>query len=86
MTSVRDGAKPCPLCGGELERSTATIPFVVGSTVAVIKGVPAEVCDTCGEPFLDGTATDDVTMLLHTARSAGAEVLVMSYRRHDAAA
>jgi YgiT-type zinc finger domain-containing protein len=86
MIPAPDADKPCPLCGGTLVRGPATIPFVVGSMVAVIKGVPAEVCNTCSEPFLDGAATDDVAALLRIARSGGAEVMVMVYRPHNAAA
>jgi YgiT-type zinc finger domain-containing protein len=86
MTAAPDAARPCPLCGGELSTSVATIPFVLGATVAVLKGVPAEVCDTCGEAFLDSAATDDVSALLRSARGAGAEVLVMAYRPQDKAA
>ena len=86
MTSAPDVDRPCPLCGGEIEPSVATIPFVLGATIAVIKGVPAEVCGTCGEAFLDSAATDDVSALLRAARGAGAEVLVMTYRRQDEAA
>jgi YgiT-type zinc finger domain-containing protein len=78
MTAAPYVAGPCPLCGGELAPSVATIPFVLGATVAVIKGVPAEVCGTCGEAFLDGTATDEVKTLLRAARTAGAEVVVMA--------
>jgi YgiT-type zinc finger domain-containing protein len=57
----------------------ATIPFVLGKLVAVIKDVPAEVCDTCGEPFLHAAATDTVTALLARARTMGAEVTVLTY-------
>lgn len=59
--------KPCPLCGGQLLVEIATIPFVLGRSVAVIKQVPAEVCDTCGEPFLHAEAADVVSLLLDTA-------------------
>jgi len=44
-----------------------------------IKQVPAEVCDTCGEPFLHGDATDVVTALLDKALASNAEVSVMTY-------
>ena len=86
MTSAPDADRPCPLCGGTLVRGPGTIPFVVGSMVAVIKGVPSEVCNTCSEPLLDGAATDNVAALLSSARSGGAEVMVMVYRPHNAAA
>jgi formylmethanofuran dehydrogenase subunit E len=47
--------------------------------VAVIKQVPAEVCDTCGEPFLHSDATDVVGSLLDKALASSAEVAVMTY-------
>lgn len=86
MTIEHDSHRPCPLCGGDLAPSVATIPFVLGPTVVVVKGAPAEVCGSCGEAFLDDAAADDVTALLRSAQAAGAEVVVVSYRRHDTAA
>ena len=78
--SVRENPdKTCPLCGGTLVEGLATIPFVIGRHVAVIKDVPAEICDTCGEPFLHADATDTVTALLTQAQAMGAEVTVLTY-------
>jgi len=79
MTGNAGASKPCPLCGGQLSLELATIPFVLGKTVAVIKQVPAEVCDTCSEPFLHAEATDVVSSLLDKARASSAEVSVMTY-------
>jgi YgiT-type zinc finger domain-containing protein len=62
-----------------LSAQLATIPFVLGKTVAVIKQVPADVCDSCGEPFLQAEATDVVTSLLDKALASSAEVSVMTY-------
>jgi len=69
----------CPLCGGHLSAELATIPFVLGKSVAVIKQVPAEVCDTCSEPFLHAEATDVVSSLLEKVLASRAEVSVMTY-------
>jgi YgiT-type zinc finger domain-containing protein len=79
MSAHENPNKPCPLCGGTLIKEPATIPFVLGRHVAVIKDVPAEVCDTCAEPFLQGEAVDAVTALLAQARAMGAEVTVLTY-------
>lgn len=79
MTGHAGIPKPCPLCGGQLALGLATIPFVLGKTVAVIKQVPAEVCDACGEPFLHADASDTVTSLLDKALASSAEVSVMTY-------
>lgn len=79
MTGHAGGSKPCPLCGGQLRAQLATIPFVLGNTIAVIKQVPAEVCEACGEPFLQAEATDAVTSLLDKALASNAEVSVMTF-------
>jgi len=71
--------KPCPFCGGTLTPGNAMIPFVIGRHVVVIKDVPAEICDTCGEPFLHAVATDVVSNMLARARDMGAEVTILTY-------
>jgi YgiT-type zinc finger domain-containing protein len=55
----------CPTCGGPLHPGVATIPFVLSpEQVIVIKGVPAETCEDCHEPFMSGKITDEVMALL----------------------
>jgi YgiT-type zinc finger domain-containing protein len=86
MTGEREEAEfegqegRCPLCGGRLvSDQTATIPFILGDTVAVIKGVPAEVCADCHEPYMTGKVTDRIVELLQHLRSLQTEVSVVSY-------
>ena len=86
MIGRADAPKPCPLCGGQLCDELATIPFALGKSVAVIKQVPAEVCDTCGEPFLHAEATDVVRSLLDKALASSAEISVMTYPTETPAA
>jgi YgiT-type zinc finger domain-containing protein len=70
----------CPLCGGRLlYDQMATIPFVLGETVAVVRDVPAEVCASCHESYTTGEVTDRLTDLLRQLRSLQAEVSVVSY-------
>ena len=77
----------CPLCGGRMEQTkTATIPFFLENTVAVIKDVPAEICANCHEPYLTGQVTDRVVELLRQLRSLQAEVSVVSYEAFPVAA
>ena len=42
----------CPICGGVLEPSNATIPFILKETIVIVKQVPAQICVECHEPFL----------------------------------
>jgi YgiT-type zinc finger domain-containing protein len=70
----------CPTCGGKLQRNLATIPFVLEpDTVIVIKGVPAETCLDCHEPFVAGQAADRVTALLRQLKALRSEVSVVAY-------
>ena len=50
-----------------------------GVTV-VIKGVPAEICGTCGEYYLDQETTSVTLSIAESAAARGAEVEVLQYR------
>jgi len=70
----------CPLCGGKLvANQLATIPFVLGKVVVVVKDVPAEVCRNCGEPYLAGIVTDRLLNLLERFAHLPIEISVTSY-------
>jgi YgiT-type zinc finger domain-containing protein len=70
----------CALCGGSLDPDQrATIPFVLETTIVVVKDVPAEVCDSCREPYPAGDAVDRITELLRQLRHLHTEVTVVSY-------
>ena len=78
--------KVCPLCGGHLRPDMATVPFILDTNmVVVIKNVPAEVCDTCHEPFVAGRITDRVMALLRQFKSLRSEVSVVTYSEAVAA-
>ena len=81
MTGKHENRKAvCPLCGGRLAADQrATIPFVLGKVVVVVKDVPAEVCQNCSEAFLTGMATDQLTKLLERFVRLPVEVSVTSY-------
>ena len=42
-----------------------------GSTVVIVRDVPAEVCDTCGEDYLDSEVAAAIETLLVNAARAG---------------
>jgi YgiT-type zinc finger domain-containing protein len=72
--------KVCPLCGGKLREGLATIPFVLDSTVAVVKDVPAEICEECDESYMKGDTVDRIEGLLQNLRNIGVEVSVIHYK------
>ena len=58
----------CASCNeGTLQRGTTTATFDAEGTTIVIRNIPADVCDSCGEGFFDALTTD---RLLELAASA----------------
>ena len=85
MTGGPEKDSRCPLCGGHMRSGVATIPFVFPDTVVLVKGVPAEICNSCHEPFVAGKVTDRLISLLHQLRAFRAEVSIIAYADVQAA-
>jgi hypothetical protein len=49
------------------------------ATTVVFKNVPAEVCDTCGEAYLDAATTGQLLHVVEEAARLGVQVDVRSY-------
>ncbi len=58
----------------------ATIPFVFGRTVVIVREVPAEVCGSCGEAYMTGDVTDRVMDSVEKFRDMKTEVSVVPYK------
>jgi len=70
----------CVICEyGATRRSTATVTIACGTTIVVVKDVPADVCDNCGEEYVDGTVTARLLRTLGEAAHSGIEVEVRKY-------
>lgn len=76
----------CPICRqGATHPATVTITLdrpadgPGGSTTVVFRGVPAQVCENCGEQFVDEAVTAKLLQQAQAAASAGVEVEVRSY-------
>ncbi|MGA2370794.1 MAG: type II toxin-antitoxin system MqsA family antitoxin [Candidatus Korobacteraceae bacterium] len=51
----------CVLCKNGVTRpSTVTVTLERGNTVVVVRDVPAEVCENCGEYYLDSPVAQEV--------------------------
>jgi YgiT-type zinc finger domain-containing protein len=73
----------CPICGADELRPGKTIFAAdVDGTVVVVRDVPADICDVCGEEFIDDKTAADLERSVVDARSGGTETLV---RHHEAA-
>ena len=70
----------CIMCKqGETQPGTTTMTLERGATTVVFKHVPAEVCDTCGEAYLDAATTRHLLHVVEEAARVGVQVDVRSY-------
>ena len=70
----------CVICRtGETQSGTVTVTLQRGETVTVIKGVPAQVCEDCGEYYLDEPVTQRVYAQAEEAVRHHAEVEIVRY-------
>ena len=67
----------CVICRhGATTEGLAVVTLQRGEAVVVIRGVPAEICDNCGEYYLDDDVAADVLRRAQAAVNRGAEVAV----------
>lgn len=75
--------RKCQFCGGQVVQRRVRVDFPWGATLKVIEGVPAGVCQQCGERYF--AAADDKTMedlaRSSTKPAARLTVDVMRFRR-----
>jgi YgiT-type zinc finger domain-containing protein len=70
----------CVLCKtGETQPETATVTLERNQTVIVIKDVPADVCQNCGEYYLSHAVTERIYGQAEDAVRRNAEVEVLRY-------
>jgi YgiT-type zinc finger domain-containing protein len=70
----------CVLCKtGATQPGAATVTLERNQTVVVIKGVPAEVCQNCGEYYLSQAVSEKIYRQAEDAVSRNAEVEVLRY-------
>ncbi len=69
----------CILCGGETRLGEAIVTLNRGETVVIIKGVPAQICENCGEYFLSEEVTAIVLDRAEQAVVKGAEVEILRF-------
>ena len=70
----------CPMCpAGTLREDTTTLTMERGDATIVFKGVPADVCDSCGEAFVSEDVSEEVYKQAEAAIEAGVQVDVRRY-------
>ena len=79
-SETTEGAQ-CPICSaGTLQEGATTLTMEWGEATIVFKDVPADVCDTCGEAFIDEDVSKDAYEQAEAAVEAGAQFDVRYYK------
>ncbi len=70
----------CVICkNGEVTTGTTTVTLERGHTTLVVKGVPARVCLTCGEEYVDDMTTQGLLETAETAVRTGVQVEIRQF-------
>jgi YgiT-type zinc finger domain-containing protein len=70
----------CVICRhGETQPGTTTVTLERDALTLVVKRVPARVCDTCGEYYVDEETATRLLRLVDEAAAAGVQVDVRAY-------
>jgi len=70
----------CVICKhGETRPGTVTVTLERGATTIIFKGVPAQVCENCGEAYVDEAITEQLLMTAELAVKAGVQVEVRDF-------
>ena len=71
----------CLICEyGETEPGTTTVTLTRGETTIVMREVPAQICTTCGEEYVDAGTGKRLSQIAETALSEGVQVDVRRYQ------
>ncbi len=71
----------CFICKQEeTHLGTATVTLTREQLTLVVKGVPAQVCDSCGEEYVGSEITSQLLKAAEDAASSGVQVDVREYK------
>jgi YgiT-type zinc finger domain-containing protein len=70
----------CVICKhGETQPGKTTVTLERGGATLVVKGVPARICDNCGEAYVDEEITRQLLGTTEEALKAGVQVDVRKF-------
>lgn len=70
----------CVICKhGQTQIGLVTVTLEQDESIVIIKKVPAEICDTCGEYYLSDVITEQVLNRSEVTVNNGAEVEIIRY-------
>lgn len=70
----------CVICKhGETRPGNTTLTLERNNTTLVVKGIPAQICENCGEAYIDEGTTARLLRIAEEAAHAGVQVEVREY-------
>ncbi len=70
----------CVICKhGKTQPGLVTVTLERDDCIVILKQVPADVCENCGEYYLSESVTDEVLNKAEDAVNKGAEVEILRY-------
>lgn len=75
----------CPICGGPRIAGETTFTADLGFGMVVVRHVPAEVCERCGEEWLSDQVAAELEEVVADSRKKHATVEVTDWRDRVAA-
>jgi YgiT-type zinc finger domain-containing protein len=70
----------CIMCkDGSTSLGTTTVTLERDATTVVFKHVPAQVCENCGEAYIDAEVTHKLLQVIEEAARGGVQVDVRQY-------
>lgn len=70
----------CTLCRqGETKTGETTVTLQRGQTIVLVKQVPADVCENCGEYYLAADVAESVLARAEQAVKSGAELEIVRF-------
>ncbi len=70
----------CFLCkNGETKKGFTTVTLNRNETIIILKNVPAEICDNCGEYYLSEEVTKKIFKLADEAIKRNTEIEILKY-------
>jgi YgiT-type zinc finger domain-containing protein len=70
----------CAICkNGTACPGLVTVTLQRGETTVILKQVPADICDNCGEYYLSSGVAEQVLLKAESAVKSGAEVEILRF-------
>ena len=70
----------CFLCKGNVADTTTTYMTTYNNSYIIIKNVPCQKCEQCGEEFINGTTMMKIESIIDKLKSMLTEIAVVDFK------